>query len=36
MALLDRVGLGEIAGLRARRPVERRDQVEVWGVVRDA
>jgi glutathione S-transferase len=31
IALLARTGLGDLATLKARRRVERRDQVEVWG-----
>jgi hypothetical protein len=36
LALLHRTGLGELATLSARRRVERRDQMEVWGPVRGA
>jgi hypothetical protein len=35
MAMLARAGLAEIAMLTARRRVERRDQVEAWGPLRE-
>jgi glutathione S-transferase len=35
MVMLDGAGLAEIATLRTRRRVERREQVEVWGPVRE-
>lgn len=36
MAMLDAAGLAEIATLRTRRRVERRDQMEVWGPALEA